>query len=151
VVGVAVTVLVLVISRDESLTSRLVGSWICQSQSDSWQASIQQGSWSFTQGPPFGGRQDYGTWTFDQGTSTLNLSGTIEYGDGFYPIQGSATVSGDQVQGSLREANGSALFFTATIRPGEIIEFRGGVSGEDRSMTCRRGSAVAPIPAPTGS
>lgn len=150
-VGVAVTVLVLVISRDESITSRLVGSWICQSPSKSWQASIQQGSWSFAQGPPFFGRQNYGTWTFDQETNTLNLSGTIDYGDGFYEIHGSATVSGDQVQGSLTDASGGALFFTATIRPGETIEFRGGLPGEDRSMTCRRGSAVAPVPAPTRS
>jgi hypothetical protein len=117
-------------AADQAPDSRVLGQWICEG-GDSWEVTIQQGTWSLTDSE---GGQGSGTWSYDQGTNSYTFSGSYpEYGAD--SLQGSVTVSGDQFTGSLQRDDSDPDLVEGSSAPGDVGTIR---EPADEDITCRR-------------
>jgi hypothetical protein len=83
---------------DQGPGSRVLGQWTCETESSRWDATVQQGTWSFTDED---GVQVTGTWSYDQATNTFTFSGSApDYG--FDSLRGTVTVTGGQLAANIQ-------------------------------------------------
>lgn len=117
---------------EEALDALVLGEWVCETEDNSYQATIQPGTWSITDES---GDHGEGTWTYDPAATSVSFSGSAPEGG---TLEGSVTARGNEVIGSFREPSESDAdpqVIEGTIGPGDTATL-----SEPAAATCRAGS-----------